>query len=188
MARHLLVLNLALTVGMLVTGVVADGFARIGVGVIGVVRFAALILLVPLILLIFEVHPRGYWVWASFGFLSNLAIVVYPAISAHFTVRYAGRAMTGLNLLLFLGAFLIQYLVGASIDLWPPGPGGGITRTAIGPRSGSSLSSSCSPSVAGRGAGPAPEHLGSGSRSVAHPATVASLLSRASSPGGIVII
>ena len=134
-ARRLLVLNLALTVGMLVTGVVADGFARIGVGVIGVVRFAALILLVPLILLIFEVHSRGYWVWASFGFLSNLAIVVYPAISAHFTVRYAGRAMTGLNLLLFLGAFLIQYLVGAIIDLWPPGPGGGYHpdgyRTAI---------------------------------------------------------
>ena len=124
-ARHLLVLNLALTVGMLVTGVVADGFARIGVGAIGVVRFAAFILLVPLILLIFEVHPRGYWVWASFGFLSNLAIVVYPAISAHFTVRYAGRAMTGLNLLLFVGAFLIQYLVGAIIDLWPAGPDGG---------------------------------------------------------------
>ena len=124
-ARHLLVLNFALTVGMLVTGVIADGFARIGVGAIGVVRFAAMILLVPLILLIFEVHPRGYWVWAVFGFLSNLAIVVYPAISTHFTVRYAGRAMTGLNLLLFLGAFLIQYLVGAVIDLWPPGPDGG---------------------------------------------------------------
>ena len=72
-----------------------------------------------------EVHPRGYWVWALFGFLGNLTIVVYPAISAHFTVRYAGRAMTGLNLLLFLGAFLIQYLIGAIIDLWPPGPDGG---------------------------------------------------------------
>ena len=33
--------------------------------------------------------------------------------------------MTGLNLLLFLGAFLIQYLIGAIIDLWPPGPDGG---------------------------------------------------------------
>ncbi len=124
-ARHLLVLNVALTLGMLATGIVADGFARIGVGPLGVVGFAASILIVPLVLLILEVHPRGYWVWALFGFLSNLAIVVYPAISAHFTVRYAGRAMTGLNLLLFLGAFLIQYLVGAVIDLWPPGPGGG---------------------------------------------------------------
>ena len=70
-------------------------------------------------------HPRGYWVWALFGLLSNLTIVVYPAISAHFTVRYAGRAMTALNLLLFLGAFLMQYLIGAIIDLWPPGPAGG---------------------------------------------------------------
>ena len=124
-ARHLLVLNVALTLGMLATGVVADGFARIGVGPLGVVGFAASILIVPLVLLIAEVHPRGYWVWALFGLLSNLTIVVYPAISAHFTVRYAGRAMTGLNLLLFLGAFLIQYLVGAIIDLWPTGPDGG---------------------------------------------------------------
>ena len=124
-ARHLLVLNLALTVGMVATGVVADGFARIGVGPIGVVGLAAFLLLVPLILLILEVHPDGYWVWALFGLLSNLTIVVYPAISAHFTVRYAGRAMTGLNLLLFLGAFVLQYLVGAIIDLWPSMPGGG---------------------------------------------------------------
>ena len=124
-ARHLLVLNVALTLGMLATGVMADGFARIGVGPLGVVGFAASILIVPIVLLILEVHPRGYWVWALFGFLSNLAIVVYPAISAHFTIRYAGRAMTGLNLLLFLGAFLMQYLVGAIIDLWPPGPDGG---------------------------------------------------------------
>ena len=33
--------------------------------------------------------------------------------------------MTALNLLLFLGAFLMQYLIGAVIDLWPPGPEGG---------------------------------------------------------------
>ena len=124
-ARHLLVLNLALTLGMLATGIVAEGFARIGIGPIGVLRFAGLALLAPLVLLVLEVHPGGYWVWALFGFFSNFAIVVYPGISAHFTVRYAGRSMTGLNLLLFLGAFLIQYLIGAIIDLWPPGPGGG---------------------------------------------------------------
>ena len=124
-ARHLLVLNLALTMGMLATGFFADGCSRLGIGPIGVVGLAALALVVPLALLILEVHPRGYWVWALFGLLSNLTIVVYPAISAHFTLRYAGRAMTGLNLLLFLGAFLLQYLIGAIIDLWPPVPGGG---------------------------------------------------------------
>ena len=124
-ARHLLVLNVALTLGMLATGVVADGFARIGVGALGVVGFAASILVLPLVLLILEVHPRGYWVWALFGLFTNLTIVVYPAISAHFTVRYSGRAMTALNLLLFLGAFFSQYLIGAIIDLWPPGPDGG---------------------------------------------------------------
>ena len=123
-ARHLLVLNVAMTAGMLATGVVADGFARIGVGPLGVVGFAASILIIPIVLLILEVHPAGYWVWALFGLLCNLTIVVYPAISAHFTVAYAGRAMTALNLLLFLGAFFMQYLVGAIIDLWPAGADG----------------------------------------------------------------
>ena len=124
-ARHLLVLNLALTIGMVATGLIADGFTRIGVGPVGMLAFAGSSVLVPLMLLTLEVHPRGYWVWALFGFLCNLAIVVYPAISSHFTVRYAGRAMTGLNLLLFLGAFLIQFLVGAVIDLWPDATNGG---------------------------------------------------------------
>ena len=48
-ARHLLVLNLALTLGMLATGFVADGFARVGVGPLGVMGFAASILIVPLV-------------------------------------------------------------------------------------------------------------------------------------------
>ena len=124
-AWHLLILNLALTLGMLATGFVAAGFDRLGIGAIGVVAASAVALLVPLGLLILQVDPRGYWVWALFGFVSNFAIIVYPAISAHFTVEYAGRAMTGLNLLLFLGAFAIQYLIGAVIDLWPPDPSGG---------------------------------------------------------------
>lgn len=124
-ARHLLVLNLALTLGMLSTGVFASGFARIGMGPTGMLGFAGAVLLVPLVLLILEVQPRSYWVWALFGFFCNLSVLVYPSISAHFTVRYAGRAMTGLNLLLFLGAFLIQYLVGEVIDLWPAGADGG---------------------------------------------------------------
>lgn len=124
-ARHLLILNLALTLGMLATGFIADAFARAGIGSVGVVGFASAALLAPMILLILEVHPHGYWVWAWFGFVSNFAIVVYPAISAHFTVRYSGRAMTGLNLLLFLGAFLLQYLIGAIIDLWPAASAGG---------------------------------------------------------------
>jgi len=124
-ARHLLVLTVALTIGMLATGPVADGLARFGVGPLGVVGLTASLLVAPIMLLIMEVHPRGYWVWALFGFLSNLAIVVYPALSAHFTVRYAGRAMTALNLLLFLGAFLMQYMIGAIIDLWPSDSQGG---------------------------------------------------------------
>ena len=124
-ARHLLVLNLALTVGMLVTGLVAIELERAGIGPFGAAGLAGSVLLIPLCLLMLEVHPRGYWVWALFGFVSNLAIVIYPTISAHFTVRYAGRAMTGLNLLLFLGAFVLQYLIGAIIDLWPSSPGGG---------------------------------------------------------------
>ena len=135
-AWHLLVLNLALTVGMLATGFVAGGFTRLGVGPVGTLGFAGAVLLVPP----HPAHPGGrpprYWVWALFGLLGNLAILVYPSISAHFTIRYSGRAMTGLNLLLFLGAFVLQYLVGAIIDLWPTSPGGGYHpegyRTAFG--------------------------------------------------------
>ena len=62
MAWHLLVLNLALTLGMLATGFLAEAFSRAGIGSVGIVGFASVALLIPLALLILEIHPRGYWV------------------------------------------------------------------------------------------------------------------------------
>ena len=106
---HLLVLNLALTLGMLATGCrgrrIYPDRGRAG-------RNARLrrghVLLVPLILLILpRCDPRGYWVWALFGLSQQSRD---PGLSVDFgpfhDPLFAGRAMTGLNLLLFLGAFL----------------------------------------------------------------------------------
>ena len=52
-----------------------------------------------------------------------------------FAAELAGRVITGLNLLVFLGAFSAQWGIGALIDLWPRTASGGYApagyRTAL---------------------------------------------------------
>ena len=118
-AHQLFVMSIALTIGFLSTGPITEMAERLGIGKVGVVGGGAIAIAAVLVLLAFEVSPRGYWVWALFGLLSNVPVVAYPALSEHFGGHFAGRSNTGLNLLLFIAAFSFQYLVGGIIDLWP---------------------------------------------------------------------
>jgi hypothetical protein len=72
------------------------------------------------------------WMWVLFGFFSNMAVLAYPQLAAHFPLEYAGSAHTGLNLLMISGAFAAQYGIGAVIDLWPVTARGGYSQEAYG--------------------------------------------------------
>lgn len=124
-AHQLFVMSIALTLGFIATGPIAEVAARFGINKVGVVGIGAVAMVVVLALLAMGVAPRGYWVWFLFGFLSNIPVVAFPAMSEHFGTEYAGRANTALNLLLFSSAFLFQYLIGAVLDLWPKTAAGG---------------------------------------------------------------
>jgi hypothetical protein len=63
--------------------------------------------------------------WLLFGMVGQSGILAYPWLSRYFGVGLAGRANTALNFLTFATAFLVQYLIGAIIDLWPTTPAGG---------------------------------------------------------------
>jgi hypothetical protein len=51
-------------------------------------------------------------------------VLAYPWLSSYFGIGLSGRANTAVNLLMFLAAFIIQYAVGAIIDLFPVTPDG----------------------------------------------------------------
>ena len=71
------------------------------------------------ILIVFGIDAGAAWPWILYGLSTPAAMLFYPRLSRHFPLAYAGRANTGLNVLVFVLAFTIQAAVGWVIDLWP---------------------------------------------------------------------
>lgn len=63
--------------------------------------------------------------WAAFGFFGTSGILSYAALSQQFPSTLAGRVNTGINLLVFVAAFICQWGIGAIIHRWPTLPDGG---------------------------------------------------------------
>ena len=54
------------------------------------------------------------------GFFGTASVLVYAGYAKIFPKNLSGRVSTFLNLLVFIGAFILQWGIGAIIELWPP--------------------------------------------------------------------
>ncbi len=129
-ASYLFVLALALTVGFVAGGMVADLLGRVGIGLMPVMGGGLLLFGLTQVVIVFQLHPTGVWPWVLIGLLSNATALAYPELSRHFPPDLTGRANTALNVLVFLGTFATQYAMGAIIDLWPQQGDGGYAPAA----------------------------------------------------------
>ena len=77
---------------------------------------------VPLVLVIVMQRGAPAWAcWILFGFFGTGSILYYAALSQHFPKQIAGRVITAMNLLVFVGAFVLQWGIGVVIDQWSGG-------------------------------------------------------------------
>lgn len=118
-ADGLLVLSVAMTVGFVLTGLVADALRARGVSSLTVMAAGSVVGIVTLAVITLRVDPDGWWHWIVLGLFGQVTAIVYPAQSRHFGPAYAGRAGTANTLLVFSGIFVLQFAMGAVIDLWP---------------------------------------------------------------------
>jgi len=56
--------------------------------------------------------------WILFGFFGTSGILSYSALTYSFPKILSGRVTTGINLLVFIAAFILQWAIGAIINLW----------------------------------------------------------------------
>lgn len=56
--------------------------------------------------------------WILFGFFGTSGILSYAALTNSFPKALSGRVTTGINLLVFIAAFILQWTIGAIINLW----------------------------------------------------------------------
>ena len=57
---------------------------------------------------------------AVIAFLINPISMSYVALTTRFDTTMAARVTTAINALVLLGSFLLQWIIGAIIGLWPP--------------------------------------------------------------------
>ncbi len=79
-------------------------------------------------LLVFH-PPMSLWalclVWFSFAFSGSAGPMGYAAVGQRFTSEFAGRVATAINGSMLVMVFILQYVIGVIIDLWPRTVSGG---------------------------------------------------------------
>ncbi|MFH1982312.1 MAG: MFS transporter [Pseudomonadota bacterium] len=118
-AKILLLVAVAMVAGFLTLGMVSSRVNRSGQrphsapvgGMLLFMTVQALLLLRPPL-------PAAVQ-WMAFGFFGTSGILSYAALSQQFPPALAGRVNTGINLLVFVAAFICQWGIGAIIQWWP---------------------------------------------------------------------
>ncbi len=118
-AGHLAWIAAAMIAGFIVMGALTERLSRLGVQPVRVAATGMAVFMVLLGILIMGLIPSVLTVWLLFGFFGTTGILPYAILSQGFPSALAGRAITSLNLLVFLAAFASQWAIGALIDLWP---------------------------------------------------------------------
>jgi len=117
--RALLVVSLAMIVGYLVFGRLADAMMRRRLSELPLVAAGLGLSSICLLLLALGVTQGALWLWAVFIFASSAATLAYSIVSRRFPKEMAGRVNTTLNTFVFTGMFLGQWGVGLVLERWP---------------------------------------------------------------------
>ena len=123
-AQILSLAAVAMVFGFIGLGSIAERLARRGIPVrtSAVTGMGALICIQALITFNAPLPPALILVF--FGFFGTSGILSYTALTLAFPSHLSGRVTTGINLMVFIGAFVLQWAVGVVINLWPQvGPG-----------------------------------------------------------------
>lgn len=114
----------AVAVGMIlgfgIAGTLADRIARRGIEHLAVLKASYAISIAMFALISLGVTTAAPVIWVVYAVCSTAGTTLsYPILSRRFSAQLAGRVITASNMLVFVGAFVAQWAIGAVIGLWP---------------------------------------------------------------------
>ena len=115
-AHHLLLMGGGMLVGFLGIAFGVAPLARRGLKPLRLLQGGMGIGLLATLLIVLGAAP-GEPLWFIFGLVFSVGNLAYALLQAHFSPALAGRVNTALNLMVFVGAFAIQWGFGAMVDL-----------------------------------------------------------------------
>ena len=116
-ANGLFIIYLSLLLSFLIWGYFVPKFSKSVSDAIRLLKFGAPLNLIVLVFIIYLGPKAGAFHWAFFAVSSVFLSLSQPAVGMAFSLSNAGKALTSFNLLLFIGAFLLQWIIGVIIDL-----------------------------------------------------------------------
>ncbi|MCP5370761.1 MAG: MFS transporter [Hyphomicrobiales bacterium] len=124
-AGTLLLVAAAMVAGFIAGGALTERLGRAGVTPITVGVAGMALFLAVQVVLIFAPPGAAVALWLAYGVTGTAGIIIYAGLSQRFPAHLAGRVNTGLNVIVFVLAFALQWGMGGIIDLWPQDADGG---------------------------------------------------------------
>ncbi len=119
MASNLLLIATAFGVGGVCCGALSDRLARRGVSPVFTYFAGCVVCTMALLPIVLGLREGGVTFWALFVGFSAFGSLSYPLLATRFPAEITGRVVTAVNLVTFSLAFVVQFGVGAVINLWP---------------------------------------------------------------------
>lgn len=114
-AGVLFLLSLAMLAGFLFVATCSGWLARHGVSPMVLLTVGMGLALAAELAILVGVAP-AVWLWPLLGLSFSLGNIAYSQLAASFPVALSGRVNTALNLMVFVGAFVLQWGIGAAVD------------------------------------------------------------------------
>ena len=118
-ANYLLVIAVSMIFGFLSGGVFSKIASKLGLSLATIVVIGIGIHILSQFVIILNILTLHYFIWFIFGYFAQVTLVNYSILAQHFGPKISGRALTAANILVFLFAFLVQYLFGVVVHYWP---------------------------------------------------------------------
>ena len=115
-ATTLSLIAVALIIGFTFIGMFADWLRRFGIRPVSVSTTGMIVFMLIQLALVFELTQYSTALWMAYTFFSSAAVLTYAILSQSYPAELAGRVNTGLNLLVFIFAFIMQWGIGIVID------------------------------------------------------------------------
>ena len=116
-ANGLFLIYFSLLISFLSLGYLVPKISKNVSDAIRLLKFGAPLNLIVLAFIIYLGPKAGAYHWAFFAVSSVFLSLTQPAVGMAFSLSNAGKALTSFNLLLFIGAFALQWIIGVIIDL-----------------------------------------------------------------------
>ena len=117
---HLSAMAVALIFGAIACGPILSVAQRLGFSLLQAVGTMSVVFIVAVAGLVLQLTDLSLPLLAVIAFLINPISMSYVALTTRFDTTMAARVTTAINALVLLGSFLLQWIIGAIIGLWPP--------------------------------------------------------------------